>query len=46
MVDWNALEEVEFTARGTADHAVTHLTEAELLELRRLLQEELADKVS
>ena len=37
---------VEFTARGTADHVVTHLTEAELLELRRLLQEELADKVS
>jgi len=46
MVDWDAVEEAEFTARGTADHVVTHLTEAELLELRRLLQEELADKVS
>ena len=46
MVDWDAVEQGEFAARGMADHAVTHLTEGELRELHRLLQEELADKVS
>ena len=46
MADWEALEQAEFAARGTADRAVTHLTEGELRELHRLLQEELADKVS
>jgi hypothetical protein len=46
MADWDAVEDVEFTARGTADHAVAHLSQGELRELQRLLQEELADKVS
>ena len=46
MADWEAVEQGEFAARGMADRAVTLLTERELRELHRLLQEELADKVS
>jgi hypothetical protein len=46
MADWEAVEQGEFAARGTADRAVMHLTEGELRELHRLLQEALADKVS
>jgi negative regulator of sigma E activity len=42
-IDWDTAHEAGLAARGSADHAVTHLQNDELRELRRLLQEELAN---
>jgi hypothetical protein len=39
--DLETVREAGFAPRGTAEHAVTHMTESELRELRRLLSEEL-----
>ena len=41
-MDSRRAREAGLAARGSAEHAVTHLTDAELRELQRLLQEELA----
>lgn len=41
-MDWEVAREAGLTAGGSAEHAVTHLSAAELRELQRLLQEELA----
>lgn len=41
-MDFDAAREAGLAARGSAEHAITHLNGAELRELRRLLQEELA----
>ena len=41
-MDADAAGEAVFTSRGSAEHAVTHLNDGELRELRRLLAEELA----
>jgi hypothetical protein len=41
-MDFEAAREAGLAARGSAEHAVTHLTGSELRELQRLLQEELA----
>jgi hypothetical protein len=41
-LDWDAASEAGFTARGSAEHAVTHLQDAELRELARLIKEEVA----
>jgi|SRR5581483_6293487 len=38
---WDAAREAGLAPRGSADHAVTHLTEGELRQLRDLLQEEM-----
>jgi hypothetical protein len=40
-IDLSAASEAGLTPRGSADHAVTHLTAQELQELRRLLKAEL-----
>ena len=39
---WEAAHEAGLSPRGSAEHAVTHLSEPELRELQRLLQAELA----
>ena len=39
---WEAAHEAGLSPRGSAEHAVTHLSEPELRELQRLLQTELA----
>jgi hypothetical protein len=41
-MDFDAAREAGFATRGSAEHAVTHLTGSELRELQRLLQEQLA----
>ncbi|MCU1382106.1 MAG: hypothetical protein JWL71_803 [Acidobacteria bacterium] len=41
-VDLDTAREAGLAPRGSAEHAVTHMTDAELRELRRLLTEELA----
>jgi hypothetical protein len=41
-MDVETAREAGLAARGSAEHAVTHLTGSELRELQRLLQEELA----
>jgi hypothetical protein len=41
-MDFDGAREAGLAARGSAEHAVTHLNSAELRELQRLLQEELA----
>ena len=41
-MDFETAREAGLAARGSAEHAVTHLTGSELRELQRLLQEELA----
>lgn len=41
-VDLETAREAGLAPRGSAEHAVTHLSEGELRELRRLLNEELA----
>ena len=41
-MDFDAVREAGLALRGSAEHAITHLDGAELRELRRLLQEELA----
>jgi hypothetical protein len=41
-MDFDAAREAGLAARGSAEHAVTHLNREELRELQRLLQEELA----
>ena len=41
-MDLETAREAGLAARGSAEHAVTHLTGSELRELQRLLQEELA----
>ncbi len=41
-MDFDAAREAGLAARGSAEHAVTHLNGEELRELQRLLQEELA----
>ena len=41
-MDFESAREAGLAARGSAEHAVTHLTGSELRELQRLLQEELA----
>ena len=38
-LDWDGARDAGLAASGSADHAVTHLTEGELRELRRLLKE-------
>jgi hypothetical protein len=40
-VDMDTVREAGLAPRGSAEHAVTHLSDAELRELRRLLNEEL-----
>jgi hypothetical protein len=40
--DLDTVREAGLVARGSAEHAVTHLTDGELRELRRLLKEEIA----
>ena len=42
QMDVEAAGDAGLTARGSADHAVTHLNRGELRELQRLLTEELA----
>ena len=41
-MDFDAAREAGLAARGSAEHAVTHMNREELRELQRLLQEELA----
>jgi hypothetical protein len=41
-MDFDAAREAGLAVRGSAEHAITHLTGSELRELQRLLQEELA----
>jgi len=41
-IDWESAREAGLAPRGSAEHAVTHLTDRELRELQRLLQQELA----
>ena len=41
-LDWDRAGEAGLAGAGSAEHAVTHLNDGELLELRRLLAEELA----
>jgi hypothetical protein len=41
-MDFETAREAGLAARGSAEHAVTHLNGSELRELQRLLQEELA----
>jgi hypothetical protein len=41
-VDYDTAREAGLAPRGSAEHAVTHMNDAELRELRRLLTEELA----
>jgi len=41
-MDFETAREAGLAARGSAEHAVTHLAGSELRELQRLLQEELA----
>ena len=41
-MDFETAREAGLAARGSAEHAVTHLTGSELRELQRLLQQELA----
>jgi len=41
-MDFETARDAGLAARGSAEHAVTHLTGSELRELQRLLQEELA----
>jgi hypothetical protein len=41
-MDWDAAGEAGLTAGGSAEHAVTHLKDAELRELARLIKEEVA----
>jgi hypothetical protein len=40
-VDMETAREAGLAPRGSAEHAVTHMSEGELRELGRLLQEEL-----
>jgi hypothetical protein len=41
-LDWDRAGEAGLAGAGSAEHAVTHMNDKELLELRRLLAEELA----
>ena len=41
-LDWDRAGEAGLASAGSAEHAVTHMNDRELLELRRLLAEELA----
>ncbi|MBI3493898.1 MAG: hypothetical protein HY047_19285, partial [Acidobacteria bacterium] len=41
-LNWETAGEAGLTAHGSAEHAVTHLTDGELRELGRLLKEEMA----
>ncbi|MBZ5560421.1 MAG: hypothetical protein LAO77_24460 [Acidobacteriia bacterium] len=41
-LDWDAASEAGLTGGGSAEHAVTHLKDAELRELARLIKEEVA----
>ena len=41
-IDWESVREAGLAPRGSAEHAVTHLSDRELRELQRLLQVELA----
>ena len=41
-IDWESAREAGLAPRGSAEHAVTHLTDRELRDLQRLLQQELA----
>jgi hypothetical protein len=41
-LDWDSAGEAGLASAGSAEHAVTHLNDTELRELRRLLAEELA----
>jgi hypothetical protein len=41
-MDWEAAHDAGLAPHGSAEHAVTHLSDGELRELQRLLQEELA----
>lgn len=41
-IGWDSEHEAGLAPRGSAEHAVTHLNDRELRELRRLLKEELA----
>lgn len=40
-MDWDAAAEAGFTARGSAEHAVTHLSDADLRALQQLLTAEI-----
>lgn len=40
-MDWDTARDAGLTSEGSADHAVTHLSEGELRQLHRLLQKEL-----
>lgn len=40
-MDWETARDVGLTSDGSAEHAVTHLSEGELGQLQRLLQKEL-----
>jgi len=40
---WDEAREAGLAPRGSADHAVTHMSEGELQQLRDLLQEEMAN---
>jgi hypothetical protein len=42
-IDWDTAHEAGLAQRGSAEHAVSHMNDAELRELRRLLQAELAN---
>lgn len=42
-MDWEDEHDAGLAPHGSADHAVTHLSEGELRELRDLLQEEMAN---
>jgi hypothetical protein len=43
-MDWEAAQDSGLATRGSAEHAVAHLSDGELRELRRLLQEELVHR--
>lgn len=43
-MDWDTAHAAGLATRGSAEHAVTHLTDGELRELERLLQEELVHR--
>jgi hypothetical protein len=42
-LDWDEARDAGLAPRGSADHAVTHMSERELRELRDLLRQELAN---
>lgn len=42
-MDWEGQHDAGLAPHGSADHAVTHMSEGELRELRDLLQEEMAN---